>query len=94
MSHRDGSFEYPQHMFWLRNKKNNFHLHSLIWGPEKPYGPRRKKTCLRVCKQQKGRPAFASLQSDQCLSYPLTGTHHTYLNMLQAKFQFLPSLCS
>ena len=20
----DGSFEYPQHMFWLRNKKNNF----------------------------------------------------------------------
>ena len=27
-SHRDGSFEYPQHMFWLRNKKNNFR-----WGP-------------------------------------------------------------
>ena len=22
-SHRHGSFEYPQHMFWLRNKKNN-----------------------------------------------------------------------
>ena len=21
---RDGSFEYPQHMFWLRNKKINF----------------------------------------------------------------------
>ena len=20
-SYRDGSFEYPQHMFWLRNKK-------------------------------------------------------------------------
>ena len=20
-SHRDGSFEYPQHMFWLRTKK-------------------------------------------------------------------------
>ena len=32
-SHRDGSFEYPQHMFWLRNKKNNFHLRTLIWGP-------------------------------------------------------------
>ena len=31
-SHRDGSFEYPQHMFWLRNKKNNFQLHTLIWG--------------------------------------------------------------
>ena len=23
-SHGDSSFEYPQHMFWLRNKKNNF----------------------------------------------------------------------
>ena len=32
-SHRDGSFEYPKHMFWLRNKKNNFLLHSLVWGP-------------------------------------------------------------
>ena len=31
-SHRDGSFEYPQHMFWLRNKKNNFQLRTLIWG--------------------------------------------------------------
>ena len=27
------SFEYPQHMFWLRNKKNNFQLRTLIWGP-------------------------------------------------------------
>ena len=31
-SHRDSSFEYPQHMFWLRDKKNNFQLHTLIWG--------------------------------------------------------------
>ena len=31
-SHRDGSFEYPQHMFWLRDKKNNFQLRSLILG--------------------------------------------------------------
>ena len=23
-SQRDGSFEYPQHMFWLRDKKINF----------------------------------------------------------------------
>ena len=36
-SHRDVSFEYPQHMFWLRNKKNNFQLHTLIWGPECRY---------------------------------------------------------
>ena len=28
-SHPDGSFDYPQHMFWLRNKKNNFHFLSL-----------------------------------------------------------------
>ena len=32
-SHRDGSFEYPQHMFWLRYKKYNFQVHTLIWGP-------------------------------------------------------------
>ena len=31
-SHWDGSFEYPQHMFWLRNKKNNFQLRTLIRG--------------------------------------------------------------
>ena len=34
LSHRDGSFEYPQHMFWLRNKKNNVQLGTLILGPE------------------------------------------------------------
>ena len=28
-SHWDGSFEYPQRMFWLRNKKINFLLHTL-----------------------------------------------------------------
>ena len=32
-SHGDGSFEYPQHIFWLRNKKNNFQLCTLIMGP-------------------------------------------------------------
>ena len=32
-SHRDGSFEYPQHMFWLRNKENNLQLGTLIWRP-------------------------------------------------------------
>ena len=35
-SHRDGSFEFPQHMFWLRNKKNNVLLCTLIWGPVCP----------------------------------------------------------
>ena len=36
LSPREGSFEYPQHMFWLTNKKNNFQLRTLIWGPECP----------------------------------------------------------
>ena len=34
-SHGDGSFEYPQHMFWLSNKKNNFSVRTLIWRPVK-----------------------------------------------------------
>ena len=24
---RDGSFEYPQHMFWMRNKENSYPIH-------------------------------------------------------------------
>ena len=28
-SHWEGSFEYPQHMFWMRNKKNSVLLHTL-----------------------------------------------------------------
>ena len=32
-SHRDCSFEYPPHMFWLRNKKINFQVGILIWVP-------------------------------------------------------------
>ena len=31
--HRDGSFEYPQHMFWLRNKENSFQFWALSWRP-------------------------------------------------------------
>ena len=31
MCRRDDSFENPQHMFWLRNKTNNFQLRTLIW---------------------------------------------------------------
>ena len=29
------SFENPQHKFWLRTKKVNFQLHTLIYRPEK-----------------------------------------------------------
>ena len=32
---RTSSFEYSLHMFWLRNKKFNFQLHSLFLRPEK-----------------------------------------------------------
>ena len=32
-SHWDGSFEYPQHMFWMINKENNFPIRTLIWRP-------------------------------------------------------------
>ena len=32
-SHWDGSFEYPHHMFWMRNKENNIPLRTLIWRP-------------------------------------------------------------
>ena len=30
----DDSFEYPQHIFWLRNKKMKFELCTLIWRPD------------------------------------------------------------
>ena len=32
-SHWDGSFEYPQHIFWMRNKENSFPICTLIWRP-------------------------------------------------------------
>ena len=31
-SHWDGSFEYPQHMFWMSNKENNFQYTLLSGG--------------------------------------------------------------
>ena len=43
-SHRGDSFEFPQHVFWLINKKNPhfFLLRTFILGP----GPRDEKHCL------------------------------------------------
>ena len=35
-SPRDGSFEYTQHMFWSRNKKNKFQIPTFIWMPDFP----------------------------------------------------------
>ena len=37
-SHWNGSFEYPQHMFWFINKKKKIQLHSLISGLVGPTG--------------------------------------------------------
>ena len=31
--HWDDSYECPQHMFWLRNQKNNFQWRTFIWRP-------------------------------------------------------------
>ena len=45
-SHRDGSFKYPQHMFRLRNKKNNFQLCTLIWRPASLF--RKRVSTVRV----------------------------------------------
>ena len=59
-SHRDGSFEYPQRMFWLRNKKNNFQLHTLIWRTE-------CITLLPMC--------FIQLTSMQSYIYKQNGKH-------------------
>ena len=52
---RDGSFEYPQHMFWMRNKKNNFQLRTLIWGPADSVLKRLiwKRVSNNIQKQQK-----------------------------------------
>ena len=48
-SHPDGSFEYPQHMFWLRNKKNNFQLRTVIWGAALLHAITKAQSGLRLC---------------------------------------------
>ena len=30
-------FEYPQHMFWMRNKENSFSIRTYIWRPVVKY---------------------------------------------------------
>ena len=32
-SHLGSSFEYPQHMFWMKNTENSFPICTLIWSP-------------------------------------------------------------
>ena len=45
-SHWDVSFEYPQHMFWLRNKKIKFYLHTFI------YMSSHQKSCCTDCRSR------------------------------------------
>ena len=42
-SHLDSSFEYPQHMFWMRNKEISFPICTLIWRPAPSPKPKPKK---------------------------------------------------
>ena len=62
-SHRDGSFEYPQHMFWLRNKETNFQLGTLIWGSV-------RNVCWKY-EYQRGRWDFSIVEK---VDQPLTGS--------------------
>ena len=66
LSHRDGSFEYPQHMFWLRNKKNNFQSHTLIWGPD--MGLETRKQVLGICNQVMIKPACSATKTSSKVS--------------------------
>ena len=45
-SHKEGSFEYPQHMFWMENEENNFPIRTLIWGPDLIKMKKVNKQCL------------------------------------------------
>ena len=62
----DGSFEYPQHMFRLRNKKSNFQFRTLIWRP----------ALIKNMHVWKFRQAFPEKQL-YCKLYP--NLHSTYL---------------
>ena len=56
-SHWDGSFEYPKHTFWMRNKENSFPIRTLIWRPDLCftkwklglYGLRRWNLYVSIC---------------------------------------------
>ena len=52
-----------------------------------------RKPVFRVCKQQKRKPACASVQSDQLLCYSLYGKYHIE-SCYKRSMVFLASLCS
>ena len=64
LSHWDCSSEYPLHMFWLRNKKNNFPVRTLIWGPGQILYPRSRQTKQKIeCKMMN---IFLSISFNIC----------------------------
>ena len=73
-SHWDGSFEYPQHMFWLRNKKSNIPIRSLIWRPVLNFELVSSIRYKLACPFQEDSDYFkwvcAFALSDQSLSFP------------------------
>ena len=56
-SHLDGSFDYPQHIFGLRNKKNNFQIRTLNWRPRVVFNTN-SKTCLKHATKKKKKSVF------------------------------------
>ena len=63
-SHRDGSFEYPQHMFCMRNKENSFPIRTLIWRPEKLYNPWTCSSPMVAFQQMENDISYFPMNSD------------------------------
>ena len=61
LSHRDGAFEYPQHVFWLRNKKNVFLLSTNL----KPAASSRMSLLIHVVSQELLMLAYTEIGSRQ-----------------------------
>ena len=73
-SHGDGSFEYPQHTFLLRNKKNNFQLRTLIWGPELRFLGKTCSTAYLVSISSVGRKPVFEIQDQVKLKLACSAT--------------------
>ena len=70
-SHQNGSFEYQQHMFLLRNKKVNFLLSTLNLSPA-PGRVAQSVTCLAT---------DASLTADSGVANSIPARSHTFMDI-------------
>ena len=92
-SHQNGSFEYPQHMFWLRNMENIFLLRTLIWGPIKQLGSRLGPTfriwAQTVCKgcQQRIKVATARKEFNRSALEPSVKSGNLYMQYKPENFE-------